>query len=65
MAKDSGSGQRFEPEPTGRMESSLVHRAAVPKQGDERAPNAWLIADEWFRHRLFRLEAGAEAIVPS
>ena len=45
------------------VESPLVDRASAPKQGDEGAPDAWLIIDERFREGLFGLEAGAEVIV--
>ena len=55
--------ERYEVAPIGRVESPLVDRASAPKQGDEGAPDAWLIIDERFREGLFGLEAGAEVIV--
>ena len=55
--------ERYEVEPIGRVESPLVDRASAPKQGNEGAPDAWLIIDERFREGLFGLETGAEVIV--
>jgi tRNA-Thr(GGU) m(6)t(6)A37 methyltransferase TsaA len=63
MVEDAVSDERYEVEPIGRVESPLVDRADAPKQGDEGAPDAWLIIDERFRDALFGLEAGAEMIV--
>ena len=63
MAEDAVSDERYEVEPIGRVESPLVDRADAPKQGDEGAPDAWLIIDERFREGLFGLEVGAEVIV--
>jgi tRNA-Thr(GGU) m(6)t(6)A37 methyltransferase TsaA len=57
------SDERYEVEPIGRVESPLVDRADAPKQGNEGAPDAWLIIDERFREGLFGLEVGAEVIV--
>jgi tRNA-Thr(GGU) m(6)t(6)A37 methyltransferase TsaA len=63
MAEEAVRDERYEVEPIGRVESPLVDRASAPKQGDEGAPDAWLIIDERFREGLFGLEAGAEVIV--
>jgi tRNA-Thr(GGU) m(6)t(6)A37 methyltransferase TsaA len=63
MAEDAVRDERYEVEPIGRVESTLVDRADAPKQGEEGAPDAWLIFDERFREGLFGLEAGAEVIV--
>ena len=52
MAEDAVSDERYEVEPIGRVESPLVDRADAPKQGDEGAPDAWLIIDERFREGL-------------
>jgi tRNA (Thr-GGU) A37 N-methylase len=52
MAEDAVSDERYEAEPIGRVESPLVDRADAPKQGDEGAPDAWLIIDERFREGL-------------
>jgi tRNA-Thr(GGU) m(6)t(6)A37 methyltransferase TsaA len=50
-------------EPIGWVESPLVDRANAPKQGDEGAPDAWLLIDDRVREGLFGLEVGAEVIV--
>lgn len=57
------SQQRYEVEPIGWVESPLVGRANAPKQGDEGAPDAWLLIDDRVREGLFGLEVGAEVIV--
>jgi tRNA-Thr(GGU) m(6)t(6)A37 methyltransferase TsaA len=49
--------------PVGRVASSLVDRAAAPRQGDEGAPDAWLVFDEEVRAALADLTPGAEALV--
>jgi hypothetical protein len=36
----------YEVRPIGRVESPLVSRDAAPKQGDEGAPDAWLVFHE-------------------
>jgi tRNA-Thr(GGU) m(6)t(6)A37 methyltransferase TsaA len=63
MLENAVSDEWYEVEPIGWVESALVDRGDAPKQGDEGAPNAWLIIDERFRDGLFGLEAGAEMIV--
>ena len=57
------SQQRYEVEPIGWVESPLVDGVNAPKQGDEGAPDAWLVIDDRVREGLFGLEAGAEVIV--
>ncbi len=57
------SDERYSVEPIGRVESPLVDRADAPKQGNEGAPDAWLIIDERFHDGLFGVEVGAEVIV--
>lgn len=47
----------------GRVESSLTDLAAAPKQGDEGAPEAWLVFDDTVAEALRDLAAGAEALV--
>jgi tRNA-Thr(GGU) m(6)t(6)A37 methyltransferase TsaA len=42
VAVASGSIERFEVRPIGRVESPLTDPAAAPKQGHEGAPDAWL-----------------------
>ena len=47
----------------GRVESALVDLAAAPRQGDEGAPDAWLVFDPAVRDGLSNLEPGADVIV--
>jgi tRNA-Thr(GGU) m(6)t(6)A37 methyltransferase TsaA len=47
----------------GTVESPLVDRAAAPKQGDEGAPDAWLVLEERFAPGLDGLLAGDEVFV--
>jgi tRNA-Thr(GGU) m(6)t(6)A37 methyltransferase TsaA len=49
--------------PIGWVESPLVYRDAAPLQGDEGAPDAWLVLDPTMRPAVRDLEAGAEVIV--
>ena len=39
------SGRRYVLRPIGHVESPLVDRAAAPRQGDEGAPDAWLVLE--------------------
>jgi tRNA (Thr-GGU) A37 N-methylase len=47
----------------GRVESLLVERAEAPKQGDEGAPNAWLVFDSDLRPALRDLVVGRDVIL--
>ena len=49
--------------PIGRVESPLVDRAQAPRQGDEGAPDAWLVFEPAVADGLRDLAAGAEIIV--
>ena len=49
--------------PIGRVESSLVDPAVAPKQGDEGAPEAWLVFDEAVTEGLRDLRPGEEILV--
>ena len=49
--------------PIGWVESTLVDRDAAPRQGDEGAPDAWLVLDPTMRPAVRDVEAGAEVIV--
>ena len=49
--------------PIGRVESPLSDVDAAPKQGDEGAPDAWLVFDPAVSEALTDLEAGHEIIV--
>jgi tRNA-Thr(GGU) m(6)t(6)A37 methyltransferase TsaA len=49
--------------PIGRVESSLTDRAQAPRQGDEGAPDAWLVFDPRVREGLRDLRAGEDVLV--
>jgi len=53
----------FQLRPIGVVRSELSDRDAAPKQGDEGAPDAWLVFDDDLDDALRDLEAGAEIIV--
>lgn len=50
-------------EPIGWVESSLVDPGRAPKQGDEGAPDAWLVFDHRVSPGLTELRAGTEVLV--
>ncbi len=54
---------RYELHPIGRVESPLIDRNAAPRQGDEGAPDAWLVFDQAMRPGLRDLEVGSEIIL--
>ena len=47
----------------GRVESPLTDRDSAPRQGDEGAPEAWLVFDARFADGLDGIAAGAEMLV--
>ncbi|MGR6319693.1 tRNA (N6-threonylcarbamoyladenosine(37)-N6)-methyltransferase TrmO [Micromonospora soli] len=49
--------------PVGRVASPLTDPATAPKQGDEGAPEAWLVFDEAYAPALDGLHAGADVLV--
>ncbi len=49
--------------PIGRVESPLVDPDRAPKQGDEGAPEAWLVFDDAVLEALGDVRAGQEAIL--
>jgi len=53
----------YELRPIGRVESSLVDRRTAPKQGDEGAPDAWIVFDPDVAEGIRDLEAGADVIL--
>lgn len=53
----------FSLQPIGRVESPLDDRATAPKQGDEGAPDAWLVFDPAVGEGLRDLQVGAEVIL--
>lgn len=50
-------------EPIGWVESPLTDRESAPKQGDEGAPDAWLVFDDSVREGLRDLQPGTEMLV--
>lgn len=49
--------------PIGWVESSLVDRGMAPKQGDEGAPDAWLVFHPRYERGMRELAAGQEVLV--
>ncbi|MFG2057453.1 tRNA (N6-threonylcarbamoyladenosine(37)-N6)-methyltransferase TrmO [Micromonospora sp. NPDC048930] len=49
--------------PVGRVESPLTDPAAAPKQGDEGAPEAWLVFAEAYASALHGLRPGVDVLV--
>jgi tRNA-Thr(GGU) m(6)t(6)A37 methyltransferase TsaA len=47
----------------GRVESPLTDRGSAPKQGDEGAPEAWLVFEERFAAGLDGVAAGDELLL--
>jgi tRNA-Thr(GGU) m(6)t(6)A37 methyltransferase TsaA len=54
---------QFELRPIGSVESPLTDPASAPKQGDEGAPEAWLVLDPAVLEALDGVEEGDELIV--
>ncbi len=54
---------RFEVTPIGRVESPLTDPESAPKQGDEGAPDAWLVFDPVVLEALDGIRVGDEVIV--
>jgi len=53
----------FDVHPVGRVESPLVDRDLAPRQGDEGAPNAWLVSEPAVRQGIANITVGSEVIV--
>ena len=49
--------------PIGFVESPLVDRASAPKQGDEGAPEAWLVFEPAVREGLRDLRVGTDVLL--
>jgi tRNA-Thr(GGU) m(6)t(6)A37 methyltransferase TsaA len=49
--------------PIGRVESPLVERASAPRQGDEGAPEAWLVFEPGVAEGLRDLQVGEEVLL--
>jgi tRNA-Thr(GGU) m(6)t(6)A37 methyltransferase TsaA len=54
---------RFELNPVAKVESPLTDRAAAPKQGNEGAPDAWLVFEPGMIEALHGIEVGDEVLV--
>lgn len=54
---------RVELEPIGRVSSPLTDLAAAPKQGDEGAPEAWIVLSPAVADGLEGIDVGAELVV--
>ncbi len=54
---------RFEVRAIGRVESTLTDLASAPKQGDEGAPDAWLVFDPAVAEALQGVRAGDDALL--
>src|SRR4051812_19425585 len=57
------SDAQFELHPIGRVESPLVDRDSAPRQGDEGAPDAWLVIDSSVLDGIRDCVVGSEMIV--
>ncbi|MEH1126147.1 hypothetical protein [Micromonospora sp. CPCC 206061] len=44
--------ESYEVRPIGRVESTLIERALAPRQGDEGAPDAWIVFDPGVREAM-------------
>jgi len=53
----------FEVRPVGRVESPLMDRDLAPRQGDEGAPDAWLVFESAARRGIAEITVGSELIV--
>jgi tRNA-Thr(GGU) m(6)t(6)A37 methyltransferase TsaA len=54
---------RYALQPVGSVESPLTDRDLAPRQGDEGAPQAWLVLNPGVREAMDGLAVGAEVIV--
>lgn len=54
---------RYRLQPIGFVESPLIDRDAAPRQGDEGAPDAWLVFEPNMRAGIRDLKVGTEIIV--
>ena len=57
------SSDKVEVRPVGRVESALTDLATAPKQGDEGAPDAWLVFERDVLEGLQGVRAGDRVIV--
>jgi tRNA-Thr(GGU) m(6)t(6)A37 methyltransferase TsaA len=57
------STPRIDVTPIGRVESSLIDPSSAPNQGDEGAPEAWLVFEPDVLEALDGIQAGDEVLV--
>ncbi len=57
------TGRGYELRPIGRVESPLTERASAPHQGDEGAPDAWLVLDADVAPAMRDLAPGDDVLV--
>lgn len=57
------NSQGYHVVPIGWVESPLTERAQAPRQGDEGAPDAWLVFDPAFADAVRDLAAGTDVLV--
>jgi tRNA-Thr(GGU) m(6)t(6)A37 methyltransferase TsaA len=57
------NSQGYHVVPIGWVESPLTERTQAPRQGDEGAPDAWLVFDPAFAGGIADLAAGTEVLV--
>ncbi|MFI5695055.1 tRNA (N6-threonylcarbamoyladenosine(37)-N6)-methyltransferase TrmO [Kribbella sp. NPDC051586] len=65
MTTDEQSTEAFVMQPIARVESSLRELADAPRQGDEGAPDAWVVFDKSVREALADVKVGDEVILIS
>ena len=53
----------YQVRPIGWVESPLVDRDSAPRQGDEGAPDAWIVFNDDVREAIADLEVGSDVIV--
>src|SRR5262249_19284756 len=66
LTREKGGGMsemQYTLQPIGWVESPLVDRDSAPRQGDEGAPDAWLVVDPAMRAGIRDLTIGTEIIV--
>ena len=49
--------------PVGWVSSPLVDRVAAPRQGDEGAPDAWIVVDAAYESALDGIRAGDRLVI--
>jgi len=63
MGKARAASSSYALHPIGRVESPLIDLRDAPAQGDEGAPNAWLVLDDELGPAMRDLDVGAQVIV--